>query len=118
MTRPAKPSDGRPKFAVFAISVGWVAGMNGVKFRMLKTLKKLARIASLEPSPRNATLGIAKSLPTVRSTDVYPGPLKILRQRQPGPRSYVEFGCRIRENSIKPLLLAGIGDCAAKISSR
>src|ERR1041385_3376015 len=85
MARPAKPSDGRPKFAVFAISVGWVAGMNGVKFRILKTLKKLARIASLESSPRNATLGIAKSLPMVRSTDVYPGPLKMLRHRQPGP---------------------------------
>src|ERR1700733_8845691 len=86
MTRPARPSDGRPKFAVLMMSVCAVAGINGVRLRMLNALKKLARIASFDPSPRKPTLGSVKSLPAVRSTDVYPGPLKMFRHRHPGPR--------------------------------
>src|SRR5882724_1238100 len=68
------------------MSVAEVAGINGARFRMFSTLKKFARMASFDPSPRNAALGKKKSLPSVRSTDVYPGPVNMLRQRQPGPR--------------------------------
>ena len=43
ITLPAKPSEGRPKLAVLAISVGAVAGARGVRLRMLKALNILAR---------------------------------------------------------------------------
>src|SRR5450759_2740815 len=57
MILPAKPSDVRPKMPVFLMSVSAVAGIKGERFKIVKTLKKLARIASLYPSPKNATLG-------------------------------------------------------------
>src|SRR5665213_683768 len=85
MTRPAKPSEGRPKLPVFMMSVGAVAGRSGVKFKVLKTLNMLARMASIEPVPKNLISGNTKSLPRVTSTEVYPGPVNIFRQRQPGP---------------------------------
>src|SRR5260370_11191884 len=86
MTRPESPSEGRPKLPVFLMSVGVVAGIRGVRFRMLKALKKFARNPSFAPSPMSRIAGNWKSLPKDKSTDVDPGPVKMLRHRHPGPR--------------------------------
>ena len=43
-TRPASPSDVRPKLPVLTMSVDAVAGISGVRLRVLKMLKTFARI--------------------------------------------------------------------------
>src|SRR5438309_7929245 len=59
--------------------------MKGARFKILKALKKFARTDNCASSPRAVVRGRAKSFPRAISREVYPGPLKILRQRQPGP---------------------------------
>src|SRR5215472_6333326 len=86
MTRPERPSKGRPNWLVFVMSVGEVAGAKLWKFRMLNALKKLLRNSSLAFSPRAREFGRLKFFPKERSTWVNPGPSKMLRQRQPGPK--------------------------------
>src|SRR6202007_1794851 len=85
MTRPERPSNGRPNCPVLGMSVGEVAGANVSRFNMLKALKKLLRNSSLAPSPSTRVFGRLKSLPKDTSSWVNPGPSKMLRQRHPGP---------------------------------
>src|SRR5215831_11160865 len=85
MTRPERPSSGRPNCPELTISVGAVAGARDSRFKMLSALKKLLRNSNLAFSPRTRELGRLKFFPKDKSSWVNPGPLKMLRQRQPGP---------------------------------
>src|SRR5712691_12483272 len=85
MTRPERPSRGRPNCPVLTTSVGALAGANDSRFNMLRALKKLLRNSSLAFSPSQREFGRRKFFPKERSSWVNPGPEKILRQWQPGP---------------------------------
>jgi len=85
MTRPARPSEGLPKLPVLMMSVGVVAGARGCRFKMLKTLNKLARNSNLA-LPRGIACWKGENLPKGNIDVSVPGPTKMLRQRQPGPR--------------------------------
>src|SRR6516162_8380053 len=85
MTRPERPSSGRPNCPELTTSVGAVAGARDSRFRMLRALKKLLRNSSLAFSPRKGEFGRLKFFPKEESSCVNPGPTKMLRHRQPGP---------------------------------
>src|ERR1700686_4552209 len=86
MTRPESPSVGLPNWPVLVISVGAVAGARDSRLRILKALKKLARSSRPAFSPKMREAGNLKFLPKDKSMAVEPGPVKMLRQRQPGPK--------------------------------
>src|SRR2546422_173385 len=68
MTRPDKPSNGRPNCPVLTTSVGAVAGARVSRFRMLNALKKLLRNSSLAFSPSTREFGRRKFLPKDKSS--------------------------------------------------
>src|SRR6266436_7462094 len=86
MTRPERPSRGRPNCPALTMSVGELAGANDSRFSMFRALKKLLRNSSLAFSPSTREFGSRKFFPKDKSSWVNPGPVKILRQRQPGPK--------------------------------
>src|SRR5690242_20487147 len=63
------------------MSVGAVAGANVERFRMLKTLNAFALRLSTVPSRIGRLMFFSSDM----STEVYPGPVRILRARAPGP---------------------------------
>jgi len=97
MTRPDKPSKGRPNWPVFVMSVGEVAGAKLSRFRMLNALKKLLRNSSLAFSPSQREFGNKKFFPKDKSSWVNPGPRKCcgsdsLAQRCPAGRDLRRWG--------------------------
>src|ERR1700753_2914666 len=67
------------------MSVGADAGAKSCRFRILNTLNAFAHRLIFAPSPITLIFGRPKFFSSDRSTSEYPGPVRIFRQRQPGP---------------------------------
>ena len=88
------------------MSVAEVAGINGARFRMFNTLKKFARMASFDPSPRKRRSWQEEVLTHRQIHGCVTGACKDIATTAARPkRRDVKLSGRIREDSIDPLLL-------------